>query len=170
MTNTAGDRKKLLIVAGLAAALIAVVVLRVLPGGAKPGSTASASPIPSILEPRPASELDADPKHLQAVAKVAKARAGEPYAGDDLRDPMVPLAGARTARSRDEERPPEPAPVTLPPMSLYGIVWDPVTPVALIDGDGVHVGDTVKGAKVVSIDRNRVVLSYRSRQFVLTVE
>ncbi len=86
---------------------------------------------------------------------------------------MVPLAGARAGRDDeddDQQQPEQAAPVALPSMSLYGIVWDPANPVALIDGNDVHVGETVKGARVVAITVDSVVLAYRSRQFVLTVE
>jgi hypothetical protein len=162
--------KKTLILAGLGVVLVVVVCVRLFSGGGA-GDSASASPFPGILEPTPASELDSDPKHLETVAKVAKARSGEAYSGDQLRDPMVPLVGTRPSRDGDEEDQPEQAaPVALPPMSLYGIVWDPANPVALIDGSDVHVGETVKGARVVAINVDSVVFAYRSRQFVLAVE
>lgn len=171
MISKAKDKKKVLIAAGLGVVLVGVVGVRLLSGTGGAGDSASASPFPGILDPKPVSELDADPNHLQAVAKVAKARSAEVYSGDQLRDPMTPLAGARPSRDDGEEQQPEQAaPVALPAMSLYGIVWDPTNPVALIDGNDVHVGESVKGARVVAIDVDSVVLAYRSRQFVLTVE
>jgi len=173
MAAKAADKKKLLILAGLGVVLVVVVVVRAFTGSDGAGDVAAASPLPGILEPSPRSELDADPNHLAAVAKVAKARSGEAYSGDEFRDPMVPLAGARAGRDQgeeDQQQPEQAAPVALPPMFLYGIVWDPANPVALIDGNDVHVGETVKGARVVSISVDSVVLAYRSRQFVLTVK
>jgi hypothetical protein len=169
----ATDKRKLLIAAGLGVIFAAVVGVRLISGRGGAGDSASASPFPGILEPTPESELDADPDHLEAVAKVAKARSGEAYSGDDLRDPMVPLAGARPTRDgggeEEQQQPEQAAPVALPAMSLYGIVWDPANPVALIDGDDVRVGETIKGARVIAISVDSVVLAYRSRQFVLTV-
>lgn len=169
----ATDKKRILIAAGLGAVLLVVVAVRLFSGGDGADNTASASPFPGILEPKPESALDADPDHLEAVAKVAKARSGEAYSGGEFRDPMVPLVGARSTRNGGADdgdvQPEQAAPITLPPMSLYGIVWDPTNPVALIDGEDVHVGETVKGARVVSISVDSVVLAYRSRQFVLTV-
>jgi len=174
MAAKPADRKKLLILAGLGVVLVAVVAVRALTGTGGTGDAAAASPLPGILAPSPQSELDSDPNHLAAVAKVAKARSGETYAGDEFRDPMAPLAGVRAGRDEAEDddgrQPVQAAPVALPSMSLYGIVWDPANPIALIDGNGVHVGETVKGARVVAITVDSVVLSYRSRQFVLTVE
>ena len=167
------DKKKMLIAVGLTVVLAGVVGVRLLAPSGGADDTASASPFPGILDPRPASELDGDPDHLAAVAKVAKARAGEAYSGDQIRDPMVPLAGTGSGGSGgddEEQQPEQAAPATLPPMSLYGIVWDPTNPIALIDGSDVHVGETVKGARVVAINVDSVVLAYRSKQFVLTVE
>ena len=167
------DKKKMLIAVGLAVVLAGVVGVKLLAPSGGADDTASASPFPGILDPRPASELDGDPDHLAAIAKVATARSGEVYSGDQIRDPMVPLAGTRSGRSDsgdEEQQSEQAAPATLPPMSLYGIVWDPTNPIALIDGNELHVGETVKGARVVSISMDSVVLAYRSRQFVLTVE
>jgi len=172
MSPGANDRKKLVAVAGLGVVLVVVVVVRLLPGSSDTAGAAPSSPLPGILAPHPASELDSDPKHLETVARIARARSSEAYAADDVRDPMAPLVGSRRSSSGDESGGQEsaPAPASLPSMSLYGIVWDPASPIALIDGNDVHVGETVKGARVVSIEVDRVVLSYRSRQFVLTVE
>jgi hypothetical protein len=173
MSPGASDRKKLIVVAGLGVVLVVVVVIRLLPDSSGTADAAAASPLPVVLAPSATSELDADPKHLETVARIAKARSSESYAADDVRDPMVPLVRGRgssgdAADGGGQEE--APAPASLPSMSLYGIVWDPANPIALIDGNDVHVGDTVKGARVVSIEVDRVVLSYRSRQFVLTVE
>jgi hypothetical protein len=174
MAAVTQDKKKVLIAAGLGVVLVAVVVVRLFSGGGGTADIASASPFPGILEPKAESDLDADPNLLETVAQVAKARSGEAYSGGELRDPMVPLAGGRLTRGGGEqdgeEQPEQPVPVSLPPMSLYGIVWDPTNPVALIDGSDLHVGETLKGARVVAINVDSVVLTYRSRQFVLTVE
>ncbi|MEA3409617.1 MAG: general secretion pathway protein GspB, partial [Candidatus Eisenbacteria bacterium] len=59
---------------------------------------------------------------------------------------------------------------TLPKMWLSGIIWDPQNPVVMIDGLDLHVGDKIKGARVVEIRIDSVVLSFASKQYVLTVE
>jgi hypothetical protein len=55
-------------------------------------------------------------------------------------------------------------------MWLSGIIWDPQNPVVMIDGLDLHVGDRIKGARVVEIRSDSVVLSYASKQYVLTVD
>ena len=120
------------------------------------------------------SMLDADPQHLATVASIARTRAQREYMGRDYRDPMEPLLDSRVRRgpsTTQTEASSEPAEteVRLPLMSLYGIIWDPENPIAMIDGMDLRVGDRIKGARIVRIEIDRVVLSYRSREFTLTV-
>ena len=63
-----------------------------------------------------------------------------------------------------------PAPTTLPNMRLSGIFWDEQSPIAMIDGLGFRVGDRVKGARIVEIRIDSVVLSFASKEYVLTVD
>jgi hypothetical protein len=42
--------------------------------------------------------------------------------------------------------------------SLSGIVWDPKNPVAIINGEVMHVGDSVDGKKILEIKKDRVIL------------
>jgi len=161
----------MLIVGGLAVVLVVVVATRLLGPKAEPSETASAATASGIPGGGSPSGLDADPKHLATIAKMAGSRSGDEYTGGDARDPMVALAGRRTpASERGDGAPAVVTPTTLPAMSLYGIVWDPASPVALVDGQELRVGDTIKGARVIDIGVDRVVFTYRSRQFVLTVE
>lgn len=174
MTMGGASKKKLLILAGASVALLVALVFRfVMPVGG--GSRASASA--SVKGGgQPVGALDSDPKHLSTVAKIARARTQTAYTVGDLRDPMVPLlsGGSAHATGSDEGASDGAAPVyteaSLPPMSLYGIIWDPENPIAMIDGMDLCVGDRIKGARIVEIGFDRVVLSYRSKDYVLTVE
>jgi hypothetical protein len=173
-TVRGADKKKLLILAGASVALVVVLVLRfVMPVGGS-GASASAS---EKGGGQPVGVLDSDPKHLSTVAKIARARTQTAYTVRDLRDPMVPLlsGGSAHATGSDEGASDGAAPVhnteaSLPPMSLYGIIWDPANPIAMIDGMDLCVGDRIKGARIVEIGIDRVVLSYRSKDYVLTVD
>ncbi len=169
MVALAGEKKKRMMLIGLSAVLLIALVIRFLgPGAATDASTAGGSV--GLLRSR-AGVLDSDPSHLRTVAKIATARARTIYAGWDLRDPMEALAverrsGSRTASPRREA----PAPITLPAMTLSGVVWDPDSALAIIDGLALHVGDTIKGAKILEIGIDRVALLYKSKRFVLSVD
>jgi len=158
------DKKRLMVLGGLVLVFIVVMVIRMIPGG---GTTALAATSESE-----GSIIDRDPQHLACVAKIARARMQKMYSGDDTRDPFEPLVRltSRASAPARKEDPAEPAPVTLPYMTLYGIIWDPETPIAMIDGMDVHVGDRIKGARIVEIRINRVILEYREKQFELTVD
>jgi hypothetical protein len=158
------DKKRVMALGGLVLVLIVVMIIRMMPGGGTTALAATSGPEGSII--------DRDPQHLACVAKIARARMQKMYTGDDARDPFEPLVRltSRMSTPAREEEPAEPAPVTLPYMTLYGIIWDPETPIAMIDGMDVHVGDRIKGARIVEIRINRVILEYREKQFELTVD
>ncbi len=153
-----------MILGGLVLVLSVVVLIRMMPAGDSTALAAMSGPDGSII--------DRDPQHLASVAKIARARMRKMYTGDDARDPFEPLVRltSRPSTPEREQKPATPAPVTLPYMTLYGIIWDPETPIAMIDGIDVHVGDRIKGARVVGIRIDRVMFEYREKQFELTVD
>ncbi len=161
ISGLTADRKKQIAVGLLFLVLVAVVVVKILPGEATNSAAAAPGPGGSSL-------LDKDPGLLLSVASIAKARVQKVYHGIDLRDPMEPLIKV-TARS-ESPAPQAPAPIALPFMTLYGVIWDPETPIAMIDGLDLRVGDKIKGALIVGIDFDSVSLTYRSKSFELTVE
>lgn len=171
MIAIAKDKKKqTMILVGLMAVLFVALGVRLLGAGAGTVDTSAAGGTGGFLG-RPVGFLDSDPSHLRTVAKIATARARTIYAGWDLRDPMAPLVAERRAEPRNPVSGQEVAvPITLPPMTLSGVVWDPDSALAMIDGAALRVGDTIKGAKVVEIGIDRVALVYKSKRFVLTVD
>ncbi len=121
----------------------------------------------------PVGLVDADYAHLVMVGKICGANAQDEYSAgvENIRDPMVAPSGAlKTRPSRTETSSKAPAPTTLPRMWLSGIIWDLQNPVVMIDGLDLHVGDRIKGARIVEIRIDSVVLSYASKTYVLTVD
>jgi hypothetical protein len=56
-------------------------------------------------------------------------------------------------------------------MVLSGIIWDAENPIAMINGLDCQVGSFVEDkVKVVEIHIDSVVLTYKGRRIVLTVE
>lgn len=164
------DKKKLAMLAGLGLVLIVVVVIRLGLLEKVALTSASAAEGGAAL-----SLIDADPQHLATVASIARTRAPREYTGEEFRDPMKPLVDPNARSGQPStSTPSEPAPqvteTRLPLMSLYGIIWDPESPIAMIDGMDLHVGDRIKGARIVRIEIDRVVLSYRSKEYTLTVD
>jgi hypothetical protein len=169
MLALAGDQKRRMMLIGLSAVLLIALVIRFVGSGASNGGSSGGGSL-AFLGAR-AGVFDSDPSHLQTVAKIATSRARTIYAGQDVRDPMVPLVADRRSSSSSTGQSREaPAPITLPPMTLSGIVWDPESALAMIDGMALHVGDTIKEARIVEIGIDRVALVYRSKRFVLTVD
>ena len=168
MEALAGDKKKQTILIGLTAVLLVSVVLTLLRPGAATDSSKAGGGLGFLSGS--ASVLDSDPSHLRTVAKIARTQARTIYAGWDHRDPMEALVAESSAGPRSTgPRRSAPAPITLPSMTLSGVVWDPDSALVMIDGMALRVGDTIKGAKIVEIGIDRVALTYKSKRFVLTV-
>jgi hypothetical protein len=63
-----------------------------------------------------------------------------------------------------------PAPTAIFPtqsLSLNGILWDPNTPLAIIDNETVGLGDSLDGWEVVEIQKTKVILSNGKDQKIL---
>ena len=120
----------------------------------------------------PVGVLDSDYKHLVTVGKITRASRSHEYVAENPRDPMRAPGGALSSRGSEagKSKAKAPEPATLPNMWLSGIIWDPENPIVMIDGLDLRVGDRIKGARVVEIRIDSVVLSYGSKEYVLTVD
>jgi len=59
--------------------------------------------------------------------------------------------------------------VSLPSnFTIQGIIWGGRMPQAIINNKVVKVGDTVEGAKVITINKNGIVVFYNNRNFDLS--
>ncbi len=70
-----------------------------------------------------------------------------------------------TLKKKEEIK--ESLPLQPPKLVLKGIAWDETKPLALINGLVAKEGDTIQGARIVKIDFERVVIRYRSEEFVI---
>lgn len=52
---------------------------------------------------------------------------------------------------------------------LSGIVFNDINPLAIINGKSIGVGDTIEGAKVLKIERKKVVIEYAGNRISLSV-
>lgn len=163
-------RKKILIMAALLAGLGVALLFAFGPlgGGDEVRSTATATGGGVAGGGR--SVVDSDPEYLETVAEIARSREERSYDAEPERDPMVALVLESDARASRIEREEKQTPVTLPAMTLGGIIWDAENPIAMINGTDVRPGDTIRGARVVSIGQDSVELTYKGKRFVLSLE
>jgi len=80
---------------------------------------------------------------------------------EDGRDPFY------LSLKKKKEEIKESLPLQPPKLVLKGIAWDETKPLALINGLLAKEGDTIQGATIVKIDFERVVIRYRSKEFVI---
>jgi len=93
------------------------------------------------------------------------------YVGANYKDPFeLPLALRVPIVPPEKELPvgiePE-AEVGLQALRVEGMIWGSARPQAIIDGEVYDVGDVVKEAEIIGIDRKGVVLFYKDRKFIL---
>jgi hypothetical protein len=160
------DKAKLILATMSAITATTMAVVTFLSGGGVDDLSAS----DNIRWNGPVGLLDADYAHLVTVGQIGRARRQDEYTAAEVRDPMVAPSGALKAKARTSNEAAAPAPVTLPNMWLSGIIWDPETPIVIIDGLDLRVGDRIKGARVVEIRMDSVVLSFASKEYTLTVD
>lgn len=56
------------------------------------------------------------------------------------------------------------------PLKLNGIMFDPSSPLALINDKVIKVGDIVSGAKVLAITENKVIVSLGGKEIILSLD
>ena len=93
------------------------------------------------------------------------------YVGASYRDPFeLPLALRPPIVSPEGELPagvePE-AEVKPPALRVEGMIWGSARPQVIIDGEVYDIGDVVKEAEIIGIDREGVTLFYKDRKFIL---
>lgn len=81
-----------------------------------------------------------------------------------LRAPIVPIVPSEEELPAGVE--PE-AEVRFPALRVGGMIWGSERPQAIIDGEVYDVGDVVKEAEIIGIDREGVTLFYKDRKFIL---
>lgn len=169
LTKRFRGKSKLIVIAmsAIAATVVAVVIFTTGGGGADQLYAAE-----DVRWHGPVALLDVDYQHLVTVGKIGRARRMDEYTAGETRDPMVAPSGAIKARPSPRTDPTvnAPAPTKLPNMWLSGIIWDAQSPIAMIDGLDFRVGDRIKGARIVEIKMDSVVLSFASKEYVLTVD
>lgn len=59
--------------------------------------------------------------------------------------------------------------ITLPTLTVSGIIWGSKTPQAIINGKIIKEGDTLEGVEVLEIRKEGIVIFYKGREFTIAV-
>ena len=87
----------------------------------------------------------------------------EEYTAQGLRDPFSSLIPEEVIEI--EEIPISELRVFLPEFNIEGLVWGTPHPQAIIEGKVVKIGDTIEGAKIISISKSGIEIIYEGRIF-----
>ena len=121
-----------------------------------PEESAHQKPDPSAPTPEPASleqPITRDPFVLPAV----------------LTELLLQkeLAKEEERRQKTLQPPPPSVPIQPPDLKLQGILWGTARPQAIINRKIVSVGDTIENAKILSVSREGVMVSFNGQQYLL---
>lgn len=91
------------------------------------------------------------------------------YNTENMRDPFVwqikqdlnPAPAIEEKTSAEQQ-------VQPPPLKVTGMIWGGKFPQAIVDGKVVKAGDKVQGARIISIDKEGVKVSYYNKIFNLS--
>ena len=111
--------------------------------------------------------MEPQPEH-QAMPSTPPLRASTTpaYTAQDLRDPLksllpeAPAPESQTAAVKAEKKEAVP-PATPPPnLTVRGVLWGGREPQAIINDEVYRIGDTIEGAKILSIDPAGVTIEH----------
>ncbi len=139
---------------------------RVIPNFKAPGIAFCIAVVLSVL---PAANLRAQDQPDSARASQPRIinRQINEYTADNYRDPFHDInTKPVVAKPRPGEITPK---LELPAMKVQGVLWGGRFNQAIINGGVLMEGDTVEGAKIVSIEKNKIVFLYRGSKFDLSV-
>ena len=96
--------------------------------------------------------------------EVVKEKGPVPYLGREYRDPTLNPLLSRPAQEETAVK----EVVTLPSISIQGIIWGGSAPSAIIDGQVVRKGDTLsEGIQVLDISGAGIKVLYRGKIFTI---
>jgi hypothetical protein len=86
------------------------------------------------------------------------------YTSGNLRDPFQGVNTKPSSANQSQVQVKE-----LPKMIVQGIMWGGAFNQAIVNNKVIKAGDTIEGAQVVSIDRNKIIMIFEGRKYTLTV-
>jgi len=95
-----------------------------------------------------------------------RAVAASSYTAQGLRDPLMsllPKAPAREVKVSAAPKETVKPPVPPPRLTVRGLLWGGPEPEAIINDEVYRVGETVGGAKILSIDRTGITIEHQGK-------
>lgn len=104
-------------------------------------------------------QLEESEPGSNVASQVAITRPKVEYNADNFKDPFsggAQLTGAPTEVSAEQ--------VSLPELTVQGVVWGGKFPEAIMNNKVVKTGDTIEGVRVISIDKDGVTVFFEGKQ------
>jgi hypothetical protein len=154
--NSVKNQKKMMF---LGVVVVSVIAAAIFARSRSHGESILETPADQGLDPRVETKI---------LEKMSSVRTSLEQSWEDVeleRDPTKTLVVHRPQTSAPKKEVFVP-----PPLSVSGIIYDPVKPSAVVNGEPVHIGDVIAGAEVVSISVTRVTFGYKGKTFSVAME
>ncbi|UCH12120.1 MAG: hypothetical protein JSW18_04705 [Candidatus Omnitrophota bacterium] len=124
-----------------------------------------------LTAPVPVSQVEEKKEYIKEEAKVLekvkpKLEKVEYKAGDFL-DPLKDRLSIYIASIATKAKKKEPIAINPPQFNITGLIWNTDRPQAIIDGKVLSVGDEIKGAKLLSVNKEGIKVEYRKAEFFI---
>lgn len=88
------------------------------------------------------------------------------YKAEGLNDPFADPFLSQESKEKGPQNPAAEAPA--PNITVQGLIWGGNFPQAIINNKVVKVGDTIEGARIISIDKDDISVFFNERQYHLS--
>lgn len=124
-----------------------------------------------IKQRPPASQVEVKKEYIKEEAKVLEKLKPElekvEYKAGDFLDPLKNRLSIYIASIAPKVKKKKPIAIKPPQFNITGLIWNTDRPQAIIDGNVLSVGDEIKGAKLLSVNKDGIKVEYKEFEFFI---
>ncbi len=106
-------------------------------------------------------------KEAKALEKLKSKLKKVEYKAGDFLDPLKDRLSIYIASIASELKKKRAKAVKLPQFNITGLIWNSDKPQAIVDGNVLSVGDEIKGAKLLSVNKDGIKIEYKRAEFFI---
>ncbi len=117
------------------------------------------------------SRVEEKEEYIKKEAKVLEKLKSKPkkvkYKAGDFLDPLRNRLSIYIASIAPELEKKKAKAVKLPQFNITGLIWNSDRPQVIVDGNVLSVGDEIKGAKLLSVNKDGIKIEYKEFEFFI---
>ena len=117
------------------------------------------------------SRVEEKEEYIKKETKVLEKLKSKPkkveYKTGDFLDPLKNRLSIYIASIAPKAKKKKPIAIKPPQFNITGLIWNTDRPQAIIDGNVLSVGDEIKGAKLLSVNKDGIKVEYKEFEFFI---